>query len=86
MIKRIDADGNGEIDLQEWRTAWLGGLASEIGRLKKQEINQAESASEDSKRRARREKYKTRPTRRRPCPRITPSSRPMRRSSPKQLL
>ena len=57
MIKRIDADGNGEIDLQEWRTAWLGGLASEIGRLKKQEINQAESASKDSKRRASLEKY-----------------------------
>ena len=52
LITATDTNQDGHIDIQEWRTAWLGGLAAEIAKLRKSEMDAANDAANNPERRA----------------------------------
>jgi len=45
LVERMDTDGNGSIDRDEWRTAWVGGLAMQISKMRSHEVQQAQTAT-----------------------------------------
>jgi hypothetical protein len=45
LITRMDTDKSGTIDKEEWRMAWVGGLASQIQKMRSHEVTQAQKAT-----------------------------------------
>jgi hypothetical protein len=45
LIDRMDTDKSGTIDKEEWRMAWVGGLASQIQKMRSHEVTQAQTAT-----------------------------------------